>query len=99
MLHRRVDSTDARPSTYRPYGLEQQRKYHERIVRALLASAHRVGACLVMRTVAGLGDQLGLDDEANSEITDASRGNALRLIPETVCSARTPPSQLHTDKI
>ena len=38
-----VDCTDARPSTYRPHGLGQQRKYHERLVRALLASAHRVG--------------------------------------------------------
>ena len=58
---------------------------------------------------ARLGDQLGLDDEANSEIADgsdpgtcrpqvtsvgdlpASSGNALQLIPETVCSERTPP--------
>ena len=53
MLHQRVDCTDARPTTYRPHGLGQQRKYHERLVRALLASAHRVGACLEKRIVEG----------------------------------------------
>ena len=53
MLHQRVDCTDARPSTYRPHGLGQQRKYHERLVRALLASAHRVGAHLEKRIVQG----------------------------------------------
>ena len=68
MLHQRVDCTDARPTTYRPHGLGQQRKYHERLVRALLASAHRVGAHLEKRIVQG--PALQLDGEAYSEIED-----------------------------
>ena len=47
-------------------GLGQQRKYHERLVRALLGYAHHVGALL--EKCARFKDQLGLDGEANSEI-------------------------------
>ena len=53
LLRQGVDCTNARPTTYRPHGLGQQRRYHERLVRALLASAHRVGACLEKRIVEG----------------------------------------------
>ena len=52
LLRRGVACTDARPSTCRPRDLGQQRRYRELVVRALLV-AHRVCACLEMRTVGG----------------------------------------------
>ena len=48
--------------------LGKQREYHERLGRALLGTAQRVGSCLEMRTVEG--SELQLDGESNSEIVD-----------------------------
>ena len=76
-----------------------------RLVKRYLAL--RYGGC--SRRTHSLRDQLGLDDEENSEIADGgatgsclpggtsvgdfptSSVSAVQLVPQTMCSARTPP--------